>query len=366
MSKKYDIETIIKDGDKIWYTPMQISGFCYYDTKTGENNYYPECELGNLYRRYNSCFKLNDAIYFIPGNSEKILKITANQNEINYDYIDVEKGRYRTSFVHNNDVYLFKYENEKKLIKVNLLNGVISEVLSNDIIGDIAPQVSMNNNLAYMAFYDKNKVLVYNCDTNSYEWINVDESETGFANICFDGECLWLSGKQYIYCINKEKNVIKIEYDFEEISLFEKFKEKQIRHKKSLLDEYPFWNITCSANEVIFLPRCGSKIISVNKTTFIPSTIEMKNEEETEETLNRLDRSTLTHYFATSQEDEIYVYSMVSQYLYIFDKKQFSLKNKIVLKRNRIVEIIGESNEIIRENNENTLEEYLECINEYI
>ena len=256
-------------------------------------------ESGIAYWRGNSiCYKRKNDIICLPDRSAFIWVYHLDHEE--FEQIEMPQSnadRWDAVAYVEKDEYVYILSRGAKAIAVvdidNLKVVRMININHHEKIESICGETYGTS--IFFVINGEHSSVIYEFDSNAELILKCCEIEVhdNYNTISFDGENFWLSGKKrQIVTINKESLNCRILKDFPEAFCMYNIGnpesgETEIRTEE---EEYPqllFFNSFVHQSKIWFVPLRTSHIISVNRSTYAINAIELENETETMESLNR-------------------------------------------------------------------------------
>lgn len=272
------------------------------------------------FRQNPRCIKYQNAIVCMPDFGQYIWIYSLNR----FDKIEIKNPNKTRILISNfwefeQKLYAVS-EGLKQIIEINIddrkidnyynLNVPDIEIAGSDKVNEKIFIVSKVSNCIY-EFDLKSKGIVLH---------KLSEVKDRFYGISFDGSNFWLSGyNKAVYIWNKENNTVEIIKNFpEEFGIYDyEGKEDVFLDCKAESYDTPVFKDVKVVNQYVwFIPFKTNKIVYINKDTFEIFSLDIKQEDETK---NSLARNYMGHKF-------IFLYIRENRYIGLF-----SFKNNKVL-----------------------------------
>lgn len=312
----------------------------------------PECDIYD-FRAHPYCIRYKDSIICLPGMGKIIWYYDMQKESWKKIEIEHEEQLIISMAVYKqNDssrLWLLEYETGK-IFQVNLGKGVLEKEYyipqnAKEIIY-YGEYVYVNNKL-YTAV--KKRVCCIDLENADIIIYEIDNLKAELYTICYDGDNFWLSGYcKEIYIWNPEQGIIKVITEFpEQFGIYHFYGKPYIDCNSFLLsvEEGPFFGFSILLGKYIwYIPNKSNGIIYIDKVTYKVSFLEIEEEKETKESLEREYANKFL--FEYIREDRyIGLYSIKNQLVFEIDtlelcvkKKNYQLSNEAVSKIKKIIE----------------------------
>lgn len=309
------------DGNNAWFVDGERDVLYCLNLFTGQ------CEFINSipnsteqkFRQNPRCMKYRDAIVCLPDLGQHIWIYDLNQ----FHKIEIENPCNSRIFINN----FWEFEQKlfavsvglKKIIEINLNERKIDNYYNlNGANIQIAGSVKVDEKI-FIASAESNHIYEFDLKSKSIVLHKLPAVKDRFYGISFDGCNFWLSGyNKAIYVWNKENGTVENIKNLPEGFGIYNYEEKEdfLDCKSVSYDTPAFIDIKAVGQYVWFIPFKTNKIVYINKDTFDVFSLDIKQEDETKDSLAR---NYMGHKF-------LFLYIREKRYLGLF-----SFKNNNVL-----------------------------------
>lgn len=317
-----------------WFTGIGINSiFCY-------NFLDKKCEFitdlpiwkNRYWREYSRCFKYKSYLYCIPHFGTKLLVYDLNKKKWKEICINNPKSIsiICLKFYQINDLLYLISNGLKQIIVVDLKKMVI-EGYYNIPIQDIDNMGigSFDNDFIYIITTNstmQNIIYKFDCKKRKFKEILLPVIKDELFTISFFNKNYWLTGKcKKIWIFEEDNNKLKVIDKFPDNYGFYNF----TKENKDILD----YNITNNGQHILSemilvgnkmwcIPFQTNKIMFIDTLSYNISFLEIKEEEETKETLNN--RIFAHKYLIQYTKDDRFIglYSLKNEYVIEIDAKK--------------------------------------------
>lgn len=288
----------------------------------------PKCELVD-FRVHSYSIKYKDSIICLPGKGKYIWFYDIKKNT--WEKLEIEhEERLITSIVsyRQNDgrIWLIEY-NSGKIFQVNLEERTVEKeyhILQNDKRIYCGEYIILQNKI-YMT--GVNKVFCIDIDNEDITTYNIIGLKSGLHTICHDGFNFWLSGYcKEIYIWNPEQGIVKVITKFPEQFGFYHFHKRPYIDRDSFFSDDNFFEYSILLGEHIwYIPIKSNGIIYVDKGTYEVHYLEIEEERETKESLER--EYACKFLLEYIREDRyIGIYSIMNHFVFEIDTVELRVK----------------------------------------
>lgn len=204
----------------------------------------------------------NDAIYFLPNETNGILKynfVTGSQQFIDINNMQTKIFDGADIICLQNKAYLFPYKLNKGIYVLDLqLENIekhmeLSSFFPSDIGINIFPT---HDNCVLVGIYDSNKFVEIDLETKKIVCTEILQEDIKISGVCFDGSNYWILQTEStdIYEWNRESGVLQ------------KYINENVEWERNIEYRIPYSNMIFLEDEVLVLNYSLKNILHINKS----------------------------------------------------------------------------------------------------
>lgn len=284
------------EGEKAWFCAGKINALFCVDLNSQQCKFVAQIPVEHVKAPavYSYCIKYGEIVFCLPSFGIYIWCYDLKRND--WDRIEIE-NEYQTLMClltcTQNDNQVWFLNAGGNIFGVNFQSRIVEQTYhippyKNEINGEYILQ----QNKLYCV--SEKKIYCIDISTSNIITYDVDGVKTGLLTICYDGTNFWLSGLQKeIYVWNPERGVVKEITEFPKQLGIYKFDSDA-----SFLIDYDL--DSNNAEEVLlyttsiplgryiwYIPWQANYIVYIDRENFEVSLLEVEEEQETKESLNR-------------------------------------------------------------------------------
>ena len=252
----------------------------------------PKCDIYD-FRAHPYCLKYQDNIICLPGTGKDIWLYDIKKNvwekiEIGHEeQLIISMSSYRRN---ESKIWLLEYDSGK-IFQVDLRKRTVDKeynISSDDKKIYYGGYVVVQNKLYAAA---ENKVSCINIDNKEITIYEIPDLKAELYTICYDGFNFWLSGYcKEIYIWNPEQGIVKVITEFPKQFGFYHFHETPYIDCTSFFcpEDSSFFEYSFLLGKYMwYIPNKSNGIIYIDKETYKVSFLEIEEEKETKDSLER-------------------------------------------------------------------------------
>lgn len=314
------------ENNNAWFVDGKYNALFQVNMNTEECEFLMEVpnNTNNRFRSNSRCMKVDREIYCFPDMGQSIWVYHLDEQhfyEIKIDNPERKRLGVEKIWKLDNEIW-FVSTGLKQILELDLYTKHIkgSYLITDKENEKIATSIIVGNNI-YSVSDTVNKIYQFNIKEKVKSEIVIQNIETGFNTICFDGDKFWLSGfRKEIYIWKKGKNVVNVLNHFPADFGIYKYGEKEdcfVDFNSNFYNKPTFYDSFVVGMKVWFIPFQTNKIIYIDKVKMELAEFIIEDEEETKESLVLRE---MQHKFLVQ-------YILDNRYIGIFSLKNSSIIN---------------------------------------